>query len=104
SFQKIVGRIQILSPVCWCTLLLAGCAVGPDYKRPTVQAPDTYLRAASDTNAAPAELSFADLGWSEVFKDPQLSSYIGEALTKSWDIKIAAARVLQAEAQAQVTR
>ena len=37
-------------------------------------------------------------------KDPQLQAYIAEALTNSWDIKIAAARVLQAEAAARVTR
>jgi multidrug efflux system outer membrane protein len=37
-------------------------------------------------------------------RDPQLQSYIAEALTNSWDIKVAAARVLQAEAIARVTR
>jgi multidrug efflux system outer membrane protein len=46
----------------------------------------------------------ADLGWREVFKDPQLSAFLEEALTNSWDIKIAAARVLQAEAAAGIAR
>jgi len=78
--------------------------VGPDYKRPAVESPETYRRAASDTNAPSASSSFADLGWWEVFKDPQLSAYLGEALTNNWDIKIAAARVLQAEAAARITR
>ena len=77
---------------------LAGCAVGPDYKRPTVDSPGAFRRAASDTNAPAGTNSFADLGWWEVFKDPQLTAYMAEALTNSWDIKIAAARVLQAEA------
>jgi multidrug efflux system outer membrane protein len=45
-----------------------------------------------------------DLGWQEVLADPQLQAYITEALTNSWDIRIAAARVLQAEAAARVTR
>ncbi len=83
---------------------LAGCAVGPDYKRPAVDQPDTYRRAESDTNAPSGPSSFADLGWWDVFKDPQLSAYLAEALTNSWDIKIAAARVLQAEAAARITR
>jgi multidrug efflux system outer membrane protein len=39
-----------------------------------------------------------------VFKDSQLTAYIGEAMTNSWDIKIAAARVLQAEANLRVVR
>ena len=71
--------------------------------RPGLQAPGggragAYRRAASDTNAPAGTNSFADLGWWEVFQDPQLTAYIGEALTNNWDIKIAAARVLQAEA------
>ncbi len=85
-------------------LALGGCAVGPDYKRPSVETPAAYRRAATDTNTAPETTSFADLGWWEVFKDPQLREYIAEALTNSWDVKIAAARVLQAEAAARVTR
>jgi len=85
--------------------LLAGCAVGPDYKRPVSATPDAFRRSASDTNAAPAGTnSFADLGWWETFDDPQLIAYIGEALTNGWDTKIAAARVLQAEAAARITR
>ena len=79
---------------------LAGCAVGPDYKRPAVDAPAAYRTAASDTNAPAGTNSFADLGWWQVFQDPQLTAYIAEALTNNWDIKIAAARVLQAEAAA----
>ncbi len=83
---------------------LAGCAVGPDYKRPQVDSPGTYRRAASDTNATSGSSAFSDLGWWEVFKDPQLSAFLAEALTNSYDIKIAAARVLQAEAAARITR
>lgn len=83
---------------------LFGCAVGPDYKRPTVDTPAAYRRAATDTNAPSGPNSFADLGWWDVYEDPQLRAYIAEALTNSYDIKIAAARVLQAEAVAQVTR
>src|SRR5262245_52464683 len=84
--------------------LLAGCAVGPDYKRPAVDTPASFRTAASDTNAPSDVGSFADLGWWETFRDPQLVAYLTEALTNSWDIKIAAARVLQAEAAARITR
>ncbi len=85
-------------------VLLAGCAVGPNYKRPTVDTPAAYRTAGSDTNAASGTNSFADLGWWNVYDDPQLRAYIAEALTNSWDIKVAAARVLQAEAQTGVVR
>ena len=85
-------------------ILAAGCAVGPDYKRPVSDTPVDYRRAMSDTNAPAGTNSFADLGWWETFNDPQLTAYLAEALTNSWDIKIAAARVLQAEAAARITR
>lgn len=95
---RTVGSIALIA------LLLSACALGPDYKRPRVDVPATYRRAASDTNAPNGAESFADLGWWEIFQDPQLNGYLHEALTNSWDIKIAAARVLQAEAAARVTR
>jgi multidrug efflux system outer membrane protein len=85
-------------------LLLAGCKVGPNYHRPAVDAPGTYRRAATDTNTTTDNNSIGDLGWWSVYDDPQLRAYIAEALTNNWDIKIAAARVLEAEASAQVTR
>jgi multidrug efflux system outer membrane protein len=83
---------------------LSGCAVGPNYERPAVETPAAYRTAASNTNAPAGTNSFADLGWWDVFQEPQLTDYIGEALTNNWDIKIAAARVLQAEAALQVAR
>jgi multidrug efflux system outer membrane protein len=85
-------------------VVLAGCAVGPNYKRPTVDKPVNYRQAGSDTNVYSGARSFADFGWWETFNDPQLSAYIAEALTNSWDIKIAATRVLQAEATLGITR
>jgi multidrug efflux system outer membrane protein len=86
------------------TLLLAGCAVGPNYQRPKIDAPSAFRPAASATNDLSGTNSLADLGWWQVMNDPQLRAYIAEALTNSWDIQIAAARVLQAEAAARVTR
>src|ERR1044072_2346175 len=93
----------------WCGVAAVGgvlfsCAVGPDYHRPTVDSPDAYRHAASDQSTHSATNSFGDLDWWNVYEDPQLKAYINEALTNSWDIKIAAARVLEAEASAQVVR
>src|SRR5262245_44953427 len=88
SFVALIGGLVVL----------AGCAVGPDYKRPALDAPATYRTSPGDTNITANGSSFAELGWWEVFHDPQLTAYLAEALTNSWDIKIAAARVLQAEA------
>jgi len=91
-----------LPPVVLAGALLAGCAVGPNYHRPPVDVPDRFYGAPEAGEAEARTL--ADLPWWEVFEDQQLRQYLGEALENSWDIKIAAARVLQAEAAARVVR
>jgi multidrug efflux system outer membrane protein len=100
------GGLGSVSPLAFVVLLaaLAGCAVGPDYQRPALDAPAAYRTAASDTNAPAGSNSFADLGWWQVFQDKQLAAYVGEALTNNWDIQIAAARVLQAEGALRIAR
>ncbi len=103
--KTVIKQFAVAAGIpCMLALVLFGCAVGPNYQRPAVDTPAAYRTAESDTNAPSGDKSFADLGWWDVYDDPQLKVYIAEALTNSWDIKIAAARVLQAEAQARVTR
>lgn len=89
--------------VALAALLLAGCAVGPDYQRPGLDVPAQH-RAAETALLPGGTNSFGDLGWWEVIGDPQLRAYVAEALTNSWDLKIAAARVLQAQSVARVVR
>jgi multidrug efflux system outer membrane protein len=98
---KVAG---VLAALCLGVALLGGCAVGPNYQRPALDTPSAFRASASDTNDLAATESLANLGWWQVMDDPQLQAYIAEALTNSWDIQIAVARVLQAEAAARVTR
>jgi NodT family efflux transporter outer membrane factor (OMF) lipoprotein len=84
-------------------VVLAGCAVGPDYKRPSLDVPAEYRYPEAETNATGAT-SFADMKWWDVYQDEVLTGYIREALTNSYDTKIAAARVLQALALTHVAR
>jgi outer membrane protein, multidrug efflux system len=79
--------------------LLGGCAVGPNYKPPAVNAPDNFRFAESRTTN-----SLADLPWWDVFKDPMLQDLIRTALTNNYDLKQAVARVEQARNQAVVAR
>jgi multidrug efflux system outer membrane protein len=74
--------------------LASGCAVGPDYERPPVDAPDAF-RGHVDT---PEATSLADLPWWEVFEDEVLQQLILEALTANYDLKAAVSRVEQARA------
>src|SRR5947199_9656328 len=97
-------RRHLFASVTLTLLVLAGCAVGPDYKRPAVNAPTAFRTAASDTNPPPSETSFGDVAWWNTFNEPQLKELIEEALPNSFDIHTAAARVLQAEASLRITR
>ncbi|HXJ58973.1 MAG TPA: efflux transporter outer membrane subunit [Verrucomicrobiae bacterium] len=79
-------------------LSLAGCAVGPNYKRPAVNAPTGFRGATNDVSSN----SFADLPWWGVFQDPVLQDLVRTALTNSYDLRIILTRVDQARAlQAQ---
>jgi len=83
-------------------LLLTGCTLGPKYKRPPVTVPDTYRGHAPDAGPQTAA-SFGDEKWWTVFQDPQLQELIREALAQNYDVRIAAARVLQAQALLGIT-
>jgi multidrug efflux system outer membrane protein len=74
---------------------LAGCTVGPAYRRPPVTTPEQFYGLAGQPEAS----SLADLPWWEVFQDPVLKSLVEEALEKGYDLRIATARVEEARAR-----
>ena len=82
-------------------LLLAGCTVGPDYRRPDVAVPGDF-RGRADGPATPESLG--DLPWWQIFQDEVLQSLVSTALAENYDVRIAAARVLDARAQVTATR
>jgi multidrug efflux system outer membrane protein len=109
--QILQRRLAALLPL----LITLGCAVGPNYKRPAVDIPVTYRQPAGDTTpgtaAAPAPssssnpaASLGDEKWWELFQDKELQGLIRTALKNNYDVRIAAARVLQAQAQLGITR
>jgi multidrug efflux system outer membrane protein len=81
-------------------VLLAGCKVGPNYKRPKVDAPSVYRADAQSGQGA----SIADEKWWAVFQDTELQQLIHTALSENYDVRIAAARILQAQAALGITR
>jgi multidrug efflux system outer membrane protein len=83
-------------------VLLAGCTVGPRYQRPVVDVPATY-RGPADLSE-PKDVSLGDAKWWTVFQDPQLQDLVRVALRQNYDVRIAATRVLEAQAQLGITR
>jgi len=70
-------------------LILAGCAIGPDYRAPDLPAPKSF--AAAGAAAAPADLE----RWWHMLGDPQLDALVEEAVAANPDIEIALDRLQQ---------
>ncbi len=83
-------------------LLLAGCAVGPDYKSVLPQAP---AQAAFINGTAPALSSDAvPADWWKLYQDPALDALVEDALKANTDLRVAAANMERAEAQWRESR
>jgi len=94
--KKAIGLAASLS------LVLTGCMVGPNYRRPAVQPPEAFRSTAPAPTAEQASLS--DLKWWEVFKDDALQGLIRAALIGNYDLQNAAARIEAARAGLGITR
>jgi outer membrane protein, multidrug efflux system len=91
-------------PLLSAALLLSGCTVGPNYKRPTVAVPATYRGAVPDSTPQTETASLGDQKWGDIFEDEQLRTLIRTALQQNYDVRIAASRILEAKAQLGITR
>lgn len=78
--------------------LLGGCMVGPDYKKPKAETPETFVYEEKDAQDT------ANTEWWKAYNDPVLDSLIGEALANNRDIKVAAANVERAAGVLTTTR
>jgi len=89
---------RVVAPVM--VVLLAGCTLGPNYTRPPLAPPATFRGEITPSVAA----SLADLPWWAAFGDATLKTLINEAIAGNYDLRITAARVQQARAQAGIAR
>ncbi len=94
--HRIARPIPIM--IAEAMLFASGCTVGPKYQRPVVPVPDAWRMSASESE------SIANEKWWELLKDPVLQQLIRTALAHNTDIRIAAAQVVQAQAQVMVVR
>ena len=94
--RMVTGLALVMSGV------MSACTVGPNYKRPVVDTPVAY-RSAQAPAAGDAQ-SLADQQWSAIFQDQALQALIQRALAQGYDVRAAAARVLEAQARLGVVR
>lgn len=79
-------------------VLLAACAVGPDFQPPQTPVPPDWVgpRDASATQPAVPDRSLA--AWWTLFSDPTLTSLIERAAAANLDVQLAQSRLLEARA------
>ncbi|WP_293372394.1 efflux transporter outer membrane subunit [Nevskia sp.] len=77
--------------------LAAGCAVGPDYQRPTLDAPAHFNQQAA-LSARDTDASATSARWWQRFDDPVLTSLVAKALADNLDLAQVVAKVSQSRA------
>lgn len=99
---KSIGTIVFMMAL---EFLMISCTVGPNYKRPTINIPQDYRgRMAPEVAAVSSSPSIADERWTSIFGDPVLEGLIREALANNLDLRIAAQRILEMQAEVGIIR
>ena len=83
--------------------LLAGCAVGPKYKTPTVPAPPAYKEMGHWKSAQPSDQNLGG-NWWEIFQDPQLNALEQQINVSNQNLKAAVAQYQEARAALRYAR
>src|SRR5712692_6496130 len=96
-----LGRALALIPAA--LTLLTGCAVGPNYVRPTVIVPDAYKEADGWKPARPRDDTSRGAWW-EIFADPQLSALEARVSVSNQNLVVAEAQFRQARALGREAR
>lgn len=91
-------KLMPLASVSLAALVLAGCAVGPSYKKPVLSLPAKWLGIDEQRTLVDATQDAKDLNmeWWKAFDDPMLNALMQQALLKNGDLKAATARVDEA--------
>lgn len=87
--------LSILTPVL-TVFVVAGCAVGPNYRAPKMNAPAQWSETLGGGETNHSDLVAA---WWKTFNDAELDSLIERAVRSNLDLRIAEGRVREARAQ-----
>ena len=93
SLGKAAGRVLI----AMAALQLTGCAVGPKYHPPAVQAPSAYKEVGDWKPAQPNDQNLGGSWWT-IFQDPQLDALELQVNVSNQNLKAAEAQYRQARA------
>jgi NodT family efflux transporter outer membrane factor (OMF) lipoprotein len=104
SKTEIRVSMRIAGSICFVSmLLLAGCTVGPNYRRPAAEIPATYKEVGDWKPAQPNEQNLGG-NWWELFQDPQLNSLERQVDVSNQNLKAAEAQYTQSRALVRYSR
>ena len=95
-FPKRQGALRL--SLLAASLVLAGCALTPEYERPALALPAQWAQTGVNDRTA------ADLPWKDFVRDPVLQGLIGQALANNRDLRVATLNIAQAQSQFQIRR
>ena len=111
--MKSARKISLIKKrrrVVWGGILIAiavfqftGCAVGPKYHQPVVQAPPAYKEVGDWKLAQPNDQNLGGEWW-KIFQDPQLDALEAQVNVSNQNLKAAEAQFMQARAAVRYNR
>ncbi|EJL92303.1 efflux transporter, outer membrane factor lipoprotein, NodT family [Herbaspirillum sp. CF444] len=94
-----LNPIAVAASAIVLSAVLAGCAAGPDYRKPEVDMPVTWQLDAPWRQSTPSDTQVKGAWW-ERFGDAKLNALQQQALDGNQTLAVAAARLTQARATA----
>lgn len=95
-------HLSILFFLSLALLFAGGCMkMGPDFKRPS---PEVQIPGAFQHDTIGHGHALLQEPWWRIYGNPELNSLVGQALKNNWDIRQAAARVMEVRSQFLQTR
>lgn len=98
--RSIVKRLVFVNAVL-AAALLSGCSVGPNYKRPSAEIPDTWKGQGPWQIAAPKD-AIPKGDWWQLYHDAELDRLEQELLQANQSLTAARDRLLQARSLARI--
>jgi len=95
----ITYLLKLLTTISF--IILCGCSVGPDYKKPFNAFPDKFKELKGWKQAQPEEIELSDKWW-EIFKDPRLNTLEEKINISNQSIAQAEAQFRQSQSMVQV--
>lgn len=91
-------------PFTLCLLVISGCTVGPDFRKPDPVLPERWSAARDPANAlGPADEKSLGVWWKS-FHDPELDRLIEEVQGKNYDLRVAMTKIDQARSEQNANR